>query len=114
MKKELKYLNKTEREVIYSFAKELREKLGDEILSIWLFGSKAKGAFHKDSDIDVFILVKEKTPVIHNKLAEITANYDIEYSLPLSTVLYDLFEYRKNKELGSFFFENVEKEGIVL
>jgi len=41
-------------------------------------------------------------------------NYDIDYNLPISTVLYSLFEYKKNKELGSFFFENVEKEGVTL
>ena len=114
MKKGLGNLNKMEREVIDSLVKELKEKLGDEILSVRLFGSKGRGDFYEDSDIDIFILVKEKTPDVRDKLAEITANYDIEYGLPLSPVLYDLFEQKKNKELGSFFFENVEKEGILL
>jgi predicted nucleotidyltransferase len=114
MKRDLGCLNKAEREVIDSFVKELREKLGDEIVFIRLFGSKARGDFLEDSDIDIFVLVKEKTADVRDKLAEITANYDIEYGLPLSTVLYDLFEYGKNKELGSFFFENVEREGIAL
>ena len=114
MKKALGYLNEVEREVIGSFVKELKEKLGDEILSIRLFGSKVRGDFYEDSDIDIFVLVKEKTPDVRDKLAEITANYDIEYGLPLSPVLYDLFEQKKNKELGSFFFENVGKEGILL
>ena len=36
--------------------------------------------------------------------AEIEVNHDIAYGLPLSTVLYSLFEYKKNKERGSFFF----------
>jgi len=114
MKSELGCLNKREGAVINSFVKELKEKLGDEIVSIRLFGSKARRDFHGESDIDIFVLVKEKTSYIRSKLAEITANYDIEYGLPLSPVLYDLFEYQKNKELGSFFFENVEKEGILL
>ena len=110
----MKYLNITERKVVESFAKELKGELGDEILSIRLFGSKVRGDFKKDSDIDVFILVKERTSDIEDVIAEIEVNHDIEYGLPLSTVLYSLFEYRKNKELGSFFFENVEKEGVVL
>jgi len=114
MKTESGYLNKVERESIGSFVKELREKLGDEILSIRLFGSKARGDFYEDSDIDIFILVKEKTSDVRSKVAEIAANYDLEYGLPLSTVLYDLFEYGKNTELGSFFFENVDREGIAL
>ena len=38
----------------------------------------------------------------------------LNHDIPLSPVLYDLFEYQKNKELGSFFFENVEREGVSL
>ena len=114
MEKELRYLNETEKKIIDAFVKELRERLGDEIVSIRLFGSKVRGDFYQDSDIDIFILIKKKTPDVRDKLAEITTNYDIEFGLPLSPVLYDLFEYQKNKELGSFFFENVEKEGIPL
>ncbi len=114
MKKGLQYLNKTERKVISSFVKELRDKLGNEIVTIRLFGSKVKGDFQEDSDIDIFILVKKKTAEIEDTIAEIEVDYDIKYGLFLSPVLYSLFEYKKNKELGSFFFENVEKEGIIL
>lgn len=114
MKEELKYLNKEEKRVINSFVKELRKRLGDEIIDIRLFGSKVRGDFKEDSDIDIFILVKERTSDIGDVIAEIEVSHDIEYGLPLSTVLYSLFEYKKNKELGSFFFENVEKEGVVL
>jgi len=114
MKKELRYLNKTEKRVIDSFVKELREKLGDEIVSIRLFGSKVRGDLYQDSDIDIFILVKEKTPHIREKASDLVADYIFDYDIPLSIALYDLFEYKKNKELGSFFFESVEKEGILL
>jgi len=114
MKNELQYLSKIERNVVNSFVKELEENLGDYILTIRLFGSKVRGDFHRDSDIDIFILVKERTPNIEDMVSEIEVNHDIEYGLPFSTVLYSLFEYKKNKELGSFFFENVEKEGVIL
>ena len=114
MEKELRYLNKTEKRVLGAFVKELKEKLGNEILSIRLFGSKVRGDFNKDSDIDIFILVKEKTPYIREKASDLVADYIFDYDIPLSIALYDLFEYKKNKELGSFFFESVEKEGILL
>ena len=100
--------------MINAFVKELKEKLGDEILDIRLFGSKARGDFYEDSDIDIFILVKEKTPYIREKVSDLAADYIFDYDTPLSISLYDLFEYKKNKELGSFFFESVEKEGILL
>ena len=114
MKNELRYLSKKERKAVNSFVKELEENLGDYILNIRLFGSKVRGDFYRDSDIDIFILVKERTSDIEDRVSEIEGNHDIEYGLPISTVLYSLFEYEKNKELGSFFFENVEKEGVIL
>jgi len=109
----LVYLSDKEKEVIKSFVKELRERLGDNILEIRLFGSKVRGDFSKDSDVDIFILIKKKNK-IEDKISEIAADYFFETGIPLSPVIYSLFEYKKNKDLGSFFFENVEKEGIIL
>jgi len=113
MKKGSQYLTRTEKKVINSFVRELREKLGDHIISIRLFGSKVRGDFEKDSDIDIFILVKKKVE-IRDKISDIAADYFFEYNVPLAPVVYSLFEYEKNKKLGSFFFEQVEKEGIIL
>ena len=114
MKNEPQHLSETERKLVSSFVKELEENLSDHILDIRLFGSKVRGDFRRDSDIDIFILVRERTSDIEDIVAEIEVNHDIEYGLPLSTVLYSEFEYTKNKELDSFFFENVEKEGVIL
>ncbi len=113
MEKKISYLNDKEKKVIESFVKELREKLGDDIVSIRLFGSKVKGDFKEDSDIDIFVLVKEKRKV-RDKISDIAADYFFETNIPLSPIVYSLFEYKKNKELNSFFIENVEKEGIAL
>ena len=104
MKKGSDYLSDVEKEAIESFVKELRRRLRGEILSIRLFGSKVRRDFHKDSDRDIFILVKKRTLDIEDVIVEIEVNHDIAYGLPLSTVLYSLFEYKKNKERGSFFF----------
>lgn len=114
MKKKLEFLNPIEKKSITSFVKTLKEKLGNEILTIRLFGSKVRGDFTEDSDIDIFILVKEKTQEIRDIIAEIEVDWDIKYNVPISTVLYSLYEYQKNIELKSFFFENVEKEGVIL
>ena len=36
------------------------------MLSVSIFGSEARGDFYKDSDVDIFILVKENRPDIRN------------------------------------------------
>lgn len=98
-----------------SFAKDVKDKLGNDIITIKLFGSKVRVDFNKDSDIDLFILVRiRKKGVLRNKISDISADYIYDYDIPLATVVYSKYEYEKNKELGSFFLENVEKEGIEL
>ena len=110
----MQHLTKQERKVVKAFVKELKDALRDNLVSIRLFGSKARGDNGKDSDIDVFVLVKKKTPEIRDTMAGIEVEYDINYGLPISTVLYSLLEYTRNKQLRSFFVENVEKEGVLL
>jgi predicted nucleotidyltransferase len=60
MKEKLVFLNKLEKKIVMLFVKELKEKLGNDIITIRLFGSKVRGDFGKDSDIDIFILIKRK------------------------------------------------------
>jgi len=74
MGKKINYLNNKEKKVVESFVKELKEKLGDDIISLRLFGSKARGDFKEDSDVDIFILVKEKRKV-RDKISGIAADY---------------------------------------
>ncbi len=114
MNKELRYLSPVEKEIIQSFVAELKRSLGNEIVKVVLFGSKTRGDFNQESDIDIFVLVREKSTTIREKVSDLTADYIFDHDIPLSPVLYDLFECEKNRELGSFFLENVEREGISL
>jgi hypothetical protein len=44
----------------------------------------------------------------------LSASWRIETDVPLSPVVFSIFEYKKNKELKSFFLEKIEKEGVTL
>ncbi|MEW6556877.1 MAG: nucleotidyltransferase domain-containing protein [Elusimicrobiota bacterium] len=106
------YLTDREKRIIASLTKKLRKKLDKEIVEIKLFGSRVKGNYLPDSDIDLFILVKRKKIKVSDVVDKIIFDCVFNYNLPLSPVLYDLSEFRQNLKLGSFFFENVQKEGI--
>lgn len=84
------------------------------MLSIKLFGSKVSGDYHKDSDIDIYVIVKKKTIKVHDNIAEIDADVYDKYEVFLSPVVYSEYEEQKNLEMHSFFFEAVQKEGIPL
>ena len=76
------------------------------------FGSRIRGDFHGDSDLDILVLVRD----IAAKDEIISFLYRVETAcdVPLSPVLYTVAEYETNRRMGSRFVENVEKEGVVL
>ena len=45
--------------IIERFTSELRERLGEKILGIYLFGSVAKGTATDESDIDILVVYSD-------------------------------------------------------
>lgn len=84
------------------------------IVKIIIFGSIAKGEEKPDSDIDLFVLVKEKT---HKKEALLITDKLNESLIPLfgnviSAIIYSLKELKGKKELG--LVRHINEEGEVL
>lgn len=54
-------LSRDERALLERFVEMLRERLGDELHAVWLFGSRARGEppSHEDSDVDLLVLVED-------------------------------------------------------
>ena len=108
------HLNSVERQAITAFSSRIKKALGRELVSVFLFGSKARGDSHRDSDTDIYILVRHKGANTTKKIAAAVADILHEYDILLSPVCYDLNEERENSRLKSFFLEAVKKEGIPL
>ena len=43
-------------------ARKVRERFGDRVSEVVLFGSYARGAAHEDSDVDVLVVIDELSP----------------------------------------------------
>lgn len=86
----------------------------DPTADIFLYGSRARGNFRKDSDWDILILTNEPTNI--KKEDEFCDNL---YELGLETEeFFSVFTYSKNdwnkrKEFLPF-FKNVLEEGIII
>jgi predicted nucleotidyltransferase len=57
-------------QIIKNFTKEILKKYGSMIRSVVLFGSSARGSWHKESDIDVFIIIDDTKHKISPTLKE--------------------------------------------
>ena len=105
-------LNSQEKKAIKAFSRRLRKELGKDLVSIKLFGSKARGDAHKDSDIDVLVLIRKHTIDSLKVVARVVSDVWWDYDVLLSTVTYDLEEEERNVAMGSFLFEEVKTQGV--
>lgn len=49
-------LTERERETVQLFASRLRDALGDDLRALWLYGSRARGEAHPESDVDLLVI----------------------------------------------------------
>jgi len=96
--------------------KELQDKLGDNLIAVVLYGSRARGITKEDSDMDLFLLMK-KRPRYHSReddiIINITHKYLVEDNLYVSPTVYGVKEYQKWHDYLPL-FHWIDKEGIKL
>lgn len=102
--------------VIYLFSQEVRKILGDDLCKIIVYGSYARGDFDENSDVDIMVLTSLTESDIKSKeymLYDVAFDFLMEYGVDISVIV-------KNEEhfkywLGALpFYDNVEKEGVVI
>ncbi len=112
VKTRLGYLNDFEAKAVLGFVGDIRKALGDEIIDIKLFGSKVRGDFDSESDIDILIVTKSDDSDTENLIFSTLVDYKIETELYLAPIVYKAKDYEYSKSKGSQFIQNVENEGI--
>lgn len=102
--------------IVKLFSKEVRNVLGEDFKKMIVYGSYARGDYMENSDVDIMVLTsltnKDIQPVEY-KLYDISFDFFMEYGVDISVIV-------KNEEhfkywLGALpFYDNVEKEGVVI
>lgn len=107
---------KTMNDIILDFSRQVKRILGNKLSKVILYGSYARGDFRENSDIDIMVLTTltdDEIEKIENRIFDLAFDFEMEYGIDISVILKneEHFEYW----LGVLpFYDNVEKEGIVL
>ena len=110
----LNHMSKTERRAIERFGDDVKNRLGEYVVRMSVFGSKVRGDFRETSDIDVLVIVKERSLRVMDQIAEITSDLNVEYDLSISPVVFSEQEYDMNAKMASPFSLAVREEGLSL
>ena len=106
--------NESDRAAVNEFCKDIRRRLGREVKQIKLFGSKATGKDTPESDIDLFIVVSEKTPEIEDAILDIAFDADLKYDVYISPRI--VSESVLNDPVWRItpFMRQIEQQGVAL
>lgn len=102
--------------IVKLFSKEVRNVLGEDFKKMIVYGSYARGDYRENSDVDIMVLTSltnKDIQLVEYKLYDIAFDFFMEYGVDISVIV-------KNEEhfkywLGALpFYDNVEKEGVVI
>lgn len=112
--KKISTLNKTEQKAIEEFKELLNKKYPKDIESVKLFGSKARGDFHKESDIDLMVVLKNANENKKDNISDTAYDLLLKYEVDISPRIYSLKEFNYLNDMPTVFMQIVKKEGIEL
>lgn len=99
--------------ILEKVKEELNLIFGENLTTLILFGSQARREARLESDIDVLVILKNKTIAgdKHKKIIDLIANLSIEYGVLVSLIYINERQWKTEK---SPLLLNVRKEGITL
>jgi predicted nucleotidyltransferase len=102
---------KKEIEILQEISKRLAHD--KKVLRITVYGSRIRGDYTGNSDMDVAVIVEKKDQEIKGKIHSLFYDYELKYDLSFSVKIFSLQEYDFNKKLGSPFMKNMKREGKI-
>lgn len=103
-----------EKTTLMELKEVLKKFLGDRLVKIALFGSKARGDYEIESDIDLAIIIRGLNRELKNQILDIVAEIEFKYLIPLSTLILSEEDFHRLKKRERRIALDIEKEGIIL
>ncbi len=107
-------LRPEEVQAVEEFKEKLLAALPDQVRDIILFGSKARGDGHPESDIDLLVVLENPTKEQTDRVGDIMFDILFDRGVELSAITFSREEAMQKRELGTPLMRNVAEEGIII
>lgn len=105
---------KEDRIILNELRDNLKEIIGSRTIKLILYGSRARGDYDDESDIDIAIIVRGLTRELKKRIIDVVVDIEIKYLTPLSTLLLSEEDFELLKKRERRIALDIEREGIPL
>lgn len=104
------HLNDNEKKALILFKEKLQAAFPDQVEDLRLFGSKARGDATKFSDVDVLIVLEDRSLPVRQKIYGLANEVFLEAGVDLSLKIITPAISRRLREAGSPLMINIDRE----
>ncbi|MBM4461626.1 MAG: nucleotidyltransferase domain-containing protein [Chloroflexi bacterium] len=113
----LTHLKPHEQAALATLVHELRARYGDDLQRVALFGSKARGDFHAEPDLDILVVVrttKADYRRLWNEMVDMAWCVELTFGVVISLIIKDLADYDVMRAHQLLLARNIERDGVDL
>ena len=107
-------LNKREKTALQRFKTELGQALGNQLVELKLFGSKARGDGRPDSDMDILVIVASDDWHLRDTVYDIATDIFLQTDICISPKVISKNKFDKLRKEGASFVNNVSRDAITV
>jgi uncharacterized protein len=107
-------LTASERAALDGYLANLHRQYGDRLVRVVLFGSKARGDFDVESDLDVLVVLHDGDWHLRDAVALAVFEPMIENGVVLSPLIVDIADYAWWQKHNAPIYRNICAEGVEL
>jgi predicted nucleotidyltransferase len=105
-------LNKKIIETLNAYIALLKEKYGENITKIILFGSAARRRRSRESDVDLLIITTNKRQSVKDEISMSAFDIMLKNNIVLSPIVMDKDTYEWYKKYRDPFYNNIMRDGV--
>jgi uncharacterized protein len=99
---------------IETYIQQITTQFPQEVVSITLYGSQARGDAGPESDIDLFVVVRSDTLGLREALADLAWEVQFEYDVVISDIICSLDQLHQMQTKQFPYYRGIEREGVLL
>ncbi|MCA9795584.1 MAG: nucleotidyltransferase domain-containing protein [Candidatus Eremiobacteraeota bacterium] len=109
-------MTELEWELAREYRRRLQACLGDRLKAVRVFGSRARGDSHPESDLDVFVLIDSSDRPTRYEIIDAATDLCLEthYAVDISPLIMDELQYQNLIDHERRIVRDIQLEGIAI